>query len=42
MLLTQLVKDVSGVEAGVVAELARDDLESLGDATDDELFLASN
>lgn len=36
----QLGEDVGGVEAGVVAELARDDLEGFGEGFDDGLLLA--
>ena len=32
--LAQFVEDVGGVEAGVIAQLARDDLERLGHAAD--------
>ena len=42
MLLTQLVQDVGGVEAGIVAELAGNDLEGLGHGADDELLLAGD
>ena len=40
MLLAQLVQHVGGVEAGVVAQLARDDLQRLGKRVDEELGLA--
>ena len=42
MFLPQLVEDVGGVEAGVVAQLTRDDLERLRHGRDDQLFLASD
>ena len=40
VLLAQLVQHVGGVEAGVVAQLARDDLQRLGKRVDEELGLA--
>lgn len=42
MLLSQLVQDVGRIEAGIVAQLTRDDLEGLGDRSNQQLFLASN
>lgn len=36
---TQLVEDVGGVEAGVVAQLAGDDLQGLGVRSDQQLLL---
>jgi hypothetical protein len=42
VLLTKLIENVGGIEAGVIAELPWDDLESLGHGCDDELLLASN
>jgi hypothetical protein len=36
----ELVQDIGRVEAGVVTDLTRNDFESLGDGTDDELLLA--
>ncbi len=38
----QLGQDVGGVEAGVVAELAGDDLEGFGERFDDGLLLAGH
>lgn len=38
----QPVQDVGGVEAGVVAELARDDLECFGKGFDDGLLLVAD
>ncbi len=40
VLLAQLVEHVGGVEAGVVAQLPRDDLQCLGERVDEELRLA--
>ena len=40
MLGAQLVEDVGGVEAGVVAQLPGDDLQRLGVCTDQQLLLA--
>ena len=42
MLLPELVENVGGVEAGVVAQLPGDDLEGLGHGADDELLLAGD
>lgn len=39
VLNTQAVKDISGIETGIVAKLARNDLESLGKGLDDTLLL---
>ena len=39
-LRSKLVQDVSGVETGVVADLAGNDLESLGEGDHDQLQLA--
>ena len=38
--LTQFVEDVGGVKAGVVAQLAGDDLQGLGEGGDQQLLLA--
>ncbi len=38
----QPVEDVGGVEAGVVAQLARDDLERFGEGLDDGLLLVAD
>jgi hypothetical protein len=40
--LSQLVEDVCCVEAGVVAQLTRDDLQRLRHRSDNQLLLASN
>lgn len=40
VLLSQLVEDVGGIEPGIVAELAGDDLQGLGKSIDEELTLA--
>ncbi len=42
VLLTEFVDDVGRVEAGVVTQCARNDLQSLCKRRDDELLLASN
>ena len=42
MLLAQLVENVGGIKAGVLAQLARDDLKCLCEGSDDQLLLASN
>lgn len=42
MLGAELVEDVGGVEAGVVAELAGDDLQGLGVGADQQLLLAGD
>lgn len=42
MLHPQPVEDVGGVEAGVVAELAGDDLERLSEGFDDRLLFVRN
>jgi hypothetical protein len=42
VLLAQLVQDVGGVEAGIVAQLPRNHLEGLGHSADDELLLAGD
>lgn len=42
MLLSQLVKNVGGIETGVVAELAWDNLESAGDSADQHLLLTGD
>ena len=42
MFLSQFVKDVGGVEAGVVAQLSRNDLESASHRSDQQLLLARN
>ena len=42
MLDAQAVEDVGGVEAGVVAELARDDLEGFGKGFDDRLLFVGD
>ena len=39
VLHSQMVQDVGGVEAGVVAQLAGDDLEGFGEGLDDRLLL---
>lgn len=38
----QLVEDVGGVKAGVVAQLAGDDLQSFGVRSDEQLLLPRN
>lgn len=40
VLLAQLIQHVSGVKAGVVAQLARDDLQRLGKRVDEQLRFA--
>jgi hypothetical protein len=42
VLLSQLVENVGGVESGVVAQLAGDDLQRLGHRSDDQLLLAGD
>ena len=42
MLLPELVENVGGVEAGVVAKLPGDDLQGLGHGANDELLLAGD
>ena len=42
MLLAQLVQDVGGIKASVLAQLAGDDLERLGEGGNDELLLAGD
>ena len=42
MFLPQLVEDVGGVKAGVVAELAWDDLEGFGHGSDQQLLLTGD
>lgn len=42
VLNTQAVKNISGIETGIVAKLARDNLESLGKGLDDTLLLVWN
>jgi len=42
VLLAQLVENVGGIETGVVAQLAWNDLQTLGDGGDQKLLLAGN
>jgi len=42
VLLAQLVENVGGIETGVVAQLARNDLQALGDGSNQQLLLTGN